>query len=137
MMRRGWSLQKSRKVSLGIGAAFLPVAIMAPLAPNAALAIAATCSAVLGHAIWVANLLTLPADIFRSNEVGTATGFSGMGGAIGGALANFFTGAIVTNFSFLPLFICAGLMHPLSAVLVWWLLPARVFEAPPAYRRSA
>jgi hypothetical protein len=59
-----------------------------------------------------------------------------MGGAIGGALANFFTGTIVTNFSFLPLFICAGLMHPLSAVLVWWLLPARVFETPPTYRRS-
>ncbi|MBI5692819.1 MAG: MFS transporter [Verrucomicrobia bacterium] len=127
MMRRGWSLPKARKVSLAIGAAFLPVAILAPLAPNAALAIAATCSAVMGHAIWIANLLTLPTDIFRANEVGTATGFSGMGGAIGGALANLATGWIVTHFSYLPLFICAGLMHPLSVLLVWWLLPMRVF----------
>jgi ACS family hexuronate transporter-like MFS transporter len=127
MMRRGWSLPKARKVAMTVGAAFLPVTVLAPLAPNAPLAIAATCSAVFGHAVWVANLLTLPADMFRPSEVGTATGFSGMGGAIGGALANLVTGYIVSRFTFLPLFICAGLMHPLSALLVWWLLPARVF----------
>jgi len=134
LMRAGWSLPKSRKTAMAVGAAFLPVAILAPLAPSAALAIAATSSAVFGHAVWVANLLTLPADIFRRSEVGTATGFSGMGGAIGGALANLATGFIVSRFTYLPLFICAGLMHPLSILLVWRLLPARVFEPPPAPR---
>jgi ACS family hexuronate transporter-like MFS transporter len=128
MMRRGWSLPKARKVAMAVGAAFLPVAILVPLAPSAALAIAGTSCAVFGHAVWIANLLTLPADIFRQHEVGTATGFSGMGGAIGGALANLATGFIVTRFSYLPLFICAGLMHPLSVLLVWLLLPVRVFE---------
>ena len=76
----------------------------------AALAIAATSVAVFGHAVWVANLLTLPADIFHPREVGTAAGFSGMGGAIGGALANLATGIIVARFSFLPIFIWAGLI---------------------------
>ena len=91
--------------------------------------------AVLGHAIWVANLLTLPADIFRQSEVGTAAGFSGMGGAIGGALANLVTGFIITRFTYLPIFIWAGLMHPISLVMVWWFLPARVF-APKAARTA-
>lgn len=137
LMRRGWSLPKARKVSLAIGAAFLPVAILAPMAPSAALAIAATSSAVFGHAVWIANLLTLPADIFRQSEVGTATGFSGMGGAIGGALANLATGYIVSRFSYLPLFICAGLMHPMSVLLLWRLLPARVFESDPTAKPAA
>lgn len=128
LMRKGWSLSKSRKMGMAVGAALLPVAALAPLVPSAGLAIAATSIAVLGHAIWVANLLTLPADMFRQSEVGTAAGFSGMGGAIGGALANLVTGVIVARFSYLPIFIWAGVMHPLSLALLWWLLPPRVFR---------
>jgi ACS family hexuronate transporter-like MFS transporter len=77
---------------------------------------------VLGHAIWVANLLTLPADLFSSSEVATASGFTGMGGSIGGTLASLCTGYIVSQFSYTPIFVWAGLMHPVSMVLVWRLL---------------
>ena len=132
LMRAGWTLPKARKVAMTVGALLLPIAVLVPLVPSAKLAIAVTCVVVFGHAIWIANLLTLPADIFRQNEVGTAAGFSGMGGAIGGALANLATGYIVTRFTYLPIFIWAGLMHPISLLLIWWLLPARVFETKPA-----
>jgi ACS family hexuronate transporter-like MFS transporter len=97
------------------------------LAPSAELAIAATCIVVLGHAIWIANLLTLPADIFKVNEVGTATGLSGMAGSIGGTFANLLTGYVVTQFSYLPMFIWAGLMHPLALLMIWRLLPNSAF----------
>ena len=136
LMRAGWGLPKSRKMAMAVGAALLPVAVLVPFVPSAALAIAATSVAVFGHAVWVANLLTLPADIFRQAEVGTAAGFSGMGGAIGGALANLVTGFIITRFSYLPIFIWAGVMHPISLVLVWWLLPAGVFALKEADARE-
>jgi ACS family hexuronate transporter-like MFS transporter len=71
--------------------------------------------------------MTLPADLFPPDEVATAAGFSGMGGAIGGALANWFTGSAVSHFSYLPMFICAGLLHPVSMLLVWRFLPGRCF----------
>lgn len=132
MMRRGWDIGKSRKTAMAIGAAFLPAAILAPLAPSADLAIAAVCVVVFGHAIWVANLMALPADLFSSREVASAAGFSGMGGAIAGALANWYTGSIVLHFSYVPLFVCAGLLHPLSALLVWLFLPERCFRSPQA-----
>jgi ACS family hexuronate transporter-like MFS transporter len=132
MMRAGWSLAKSRKAAMALGAALLPVAILAPLVPSSGLAIACASVVVLGHAIWVANLITLAADLFRPQEVATASGFSGMGGAVGGALANFFTGSIISHFSYLPIFICAGLMHPLSMLLVYWLIPERAFAQPRA-----
>ena len=106
----------------------MPAAIAAPYVPTAALAIAATCFITVGHAFWVANLQTLPADLFRSNETGTVMGFSGMGGAVGGMLANLGTGWVVAHFSYAPIFLLAGLMHPLSAGLVYWLLPDRRFQ---------
>jgi ACS family hexuronate transporter-like MFS transporter len=66
--------------------------------------------------------------LFRPGEVGTVTGFSGMGGAIGGALANLGTGYLVLHFGYTPVFQLAGLMHPLSAALTYRLLPDATFE---------
>jgi ACS family hexuronate transporter-like MFS transporter len=127
LVRAGWKLGRSRKTAMTVGALLLPVAILAPLAPTAGLAIAAMCVVVLGHAIWVTNLMTLPADLFPPDAVAKAAGFSGMGGAIAGALANWFTGSVVAHFSYLPIFICASLLHPISMFLVWKFLPERFF----------
>ncbi|MGH8021980.1 MAG: MFS transporter [Limisphaerales bacterium] len=128
MIRRGRKLGVSRKMAMTVGAAFLPAAILAPFVPSAGLAIAAMCVVVFGHAIWISNLMALPTDLFASRSVATAAGVSGMGGAIGGALANWFTGSIVLHFSYLPIFICAGLLHPFAVLLVWLLLPERYFQ---------
>jgi ACS family hexuronate transporter-like MFS transporter len=91
------------------------------------MAIAATCCVTFGHAFYVANIQALPIDLFSGSEVGTASGFTGMGGAIGGMLANLGTGWVVARFTYTPIFLLAGLMHPLSMVLIWKLLPDRYF----------
>jgi MFS transporter, ACS family, hexuronate transporter len=129
MMRSGRDIGRSRKLAMTIGAAFLPAAILAPFAPSSGLAIAAMCLVVFGHAIWISNFMTLPADLFSPGAVATAAGLSGMGGAIGGALANLYTGHIVAHFSYMPIFICAGLLHPLAVLLVWLLLPEKYFRS--------
>ena len=85
------------------------------------------CFLTAGHGLWTSNLQALPTDLFPGHEVGTATGFSGMGGSVGGMLANLGTGYVVAHFSYSPVFLVAGLMHPLSMALVWWLLPDRQF----------
>jgi ACS family hexuronate transporter-like MFS transporter len=128
LMRAGWSLPRSRKFVMLLGACCMPAAIFAPLVPTAGLAIAAICFVTFGHALWVANIQTLPTDLFPPGEVGSATGFSGMGGAVGGMLANLCTGYIVQRFSYTPIFLAAGLMHPLSAILVYRMLPNRYFR---------
>ena len=74
LMRAGWSLARARKTAMLVGACFLPSAMLAPRVPTAGLAIVAVCFVVFGHAIWVANLLTLPADLFNPNEVGYGVG---------------------------------------------------------------
>jgi len=121
LIERGWELQRARKFVMYLGAAVLPIAILAPHMPSAGLAIAASCAVTLGHAFWVSNLQALPADVFKPNEVATASGFTGMGGAVGGMLANLGTGYLVMHFSYTPVFLIAGLMHPMSAVIVYFM----------------
>ncbi len=128
LMQAGWELPRARKFVMCCGAAVMPVAIAAPFVPQAWMAIGATCFITFGHALWVANLQTLPTDIFPGGEVATATGFSGTGGALGGMLAQLGTGWLVTHFSYTPVFLLAGLMHPFSMGLIWWLLPDREFR---------
>lgn len=128
LMRRGWTLPRARKFVMLLGACCTPAALVAPFVPTAAFAIAATCFITFGHAFFVANIQTLPTDLFDAGEVGTATGFSGMGGAVGGILANMGTGYIVQNFSYTPVFLMAGLMHPLSIFLIGRLLPDERFR---------
>lgn len=135
LMQAGWKLPNARKFGLLVGALLMPVVILAPLVPTAGLAIGATCFLTVGHAFFVSNIQTLPADLFPGHEMGTASGFSGMGGAVGGILANLGTGYVVQHFSYAPVFLLAGLMHPLSTGLVYWLLPNRYFL--PEARRQA
>jgi ACS family hexuronate transporter-like MFS transporter len=129
LMSRGWSLPRARKRIMLAGAAFLPLAILAPFAPNAGLAIAAICSITIGHGFWTANLQTLPADLFPGQEVGTVAGFSGMGGAIGGMIANLGTGYVVSQFSYAPIFLIAGLMHPMCMAIIFRMLPDSRFRS--------
>jgi ACS family hexuronate transporter-like MFS transporter len=132
LVRAGWSVGRARRFVMLMGASLLPSAIFAPLVPEAWMAIAATSLVVFGHAIYVANLQTLPIDLYPATEVGTVTGFSGMGGAIGGILANLGTGYVVMHFSYTPIFLIAGLMHPLSMLIIYRMLPDRHFHAPAA-----
>ena len=131
LIRAGRSLPRARKTGLAVGACIMPAAILAPFAPSAGLALAATCVVVFGHSVWVANLQTLPADIYSGGEVATVSGLSGMGGSIGGVIANLGTGYIVSHFSYAPVFACAGILHPLAVALVYALLRDRDFARRP------
>jgi ACS family hexuronate transporter-like MFS transporter len=122
LLERGWPLLDARKTAMLIGAACLPVAIAAPLVPTAGMAIAATCFITLGHGFWVANLQTLPTDLFPGYEVGTVSGFSGMGGSLVGMLASLGTGYVVSKFSYAPIFLVAGLMHPIAMFIIHFML---------------
>jgi len=137
LMQRGWPLPRARKFVMALGASLMPVAIFAPFVPTAALAIAATCFTTTGHALWFSNLQTLITDLFPGHEVGSVTGLSGSSGAVGGMLAQLGTGYLVTHFSYAPVFLMAGLMHPISMLLIYLLLPARYFPQAPSAQVTA
>lgn len=127
LMRAGWPLPRARKVTMLVGACFVPAAILTTFVTSPGLAVAAVCCVLFGHSVWGANVLTLPADLFPPSEVGTTSGFSGTGGGISGIFAALTTGYVVTRFSYRPVFCLAGLAHPLAVTLVFLLLPDRDF----------
>ncbi len=137
LMRIGWALPKARKSVMLAGSALMPIVIFAPHFPAPWMAIGAMCFLTFGHAFWTASLQTLPTDLFAGHEVGTCAGLSGMGGAVGGMLANLGTGYVVRHFSYSPIFLLGGLMHPLSIVLVYWLLPDSQFRRSTQQRTQA
>ncbi len=131
LMRRGWRMQSARTVLLAAAGCLTPAAFLAPRVSEAWMAIGITCAVTFAHGLWISNLLTLPTDMFPASRVGTASGLSGMGGAVGGMIANLGTGYLVQNYSYRPVFLMAGFMHPLAFAVVYGLLLRHWFAKGP------
>jgi ACS family hexuronate transporter-like MFS transporter len=129
LIAKGWNLRRARNAGLLAGAAFMPLTMLTPFVPNAALALLTSSFLTIGHGVWVANFQTLPADLYPNHEVGRVMGFSGAGGALGGVLAQTATGWIVTHFSYTPAFLLAGLLHPLSAAFLFRAIRPKHFQS--------
>ena len=111
LLRRGLSLDKARKVSLGLSAAFMPVVMIVPLVP-VQLALALFSIAFFCQQSWSGLVMTIPADIFPLSAVGTVSGFVGFGGAMGGAVFGIVAGYILQHgFGYQTLFILVGSFH--------------------------
>lgn len=111
LLRRGLTLDRARKIALGLSAAFMPVVMLVPLVP-VQLALALFSMAFFCQQSWSGLVMTIPADIFPLCSVGTVSGFVGFGGAIGGALFGLAAGYLLQHgFGYQTLFILVGSFH--------------------------
>jgi ACS family hexuronate transporter-like MFS transporter len=111
LLQRGYTLDKSRKIALGLSAAFMPVVMLVPLVP-VQLAIMLFSIAFFCQQSWSGLIMTLPADIFPLSAVGTVSGFVGFGGAIGGAIFGIVAGYLLSHgFGYGTLFVLVGTFH--------------------------
>lgn len=123
LIRRNLSLNASRKIALTLAAALMPSAL---LVTGAALelALALFSLAFLGHQCWSTIVQTLPADMFPSNYVGRVAGLLGAAGSFGGMLFNLLVGWWLTQtHSYAAVMTVAGLLHPLSLLVILLLIP--------------
>ena len=91
LLRGGQSLNRSRKIALGASAGVMPFIFFVTAAP-VELAIVLFSLAFFGQQSWSTLVMTLPADMFPRNAVGSVAGLVGMGGALGGAVFNLVVG---------------------------------------------
>lgn len=111
LLRRGYSLDKARKIALGLSAVFMPVVMLVPLVP-VKLAIFLFSIAFFCQQSWSGLIMTLPADIFPLSAVGTVSGYVGFGGAIGGAIFGIVAGYLLGHgFGYGTLFVLVGTFH--------------------------
>jgi ACS family hexuronate transporter-like MFS transporter len=111
LLRSGRSLDRSRKIVLGVNAAMMPAVMLVPLVPvNYALLLFSV--AFFSQQSWSGLIMTIPADIFPLSAVGTVAGLVGFGGSIGGAIFGLIAGSLLGNgFSYGTLFVLVGTFH--------------------------
>jgi ACS family hexuronate transporter-like MFS transporter len=123
LMHRGLSVNAARKISLGVAAGLMPLAMMAAFVKDAYVALGFVSLATFLIQIWATNLFTLPADMFPSRQVASVFGLAG---TAGGAAAMVFTlaaGKIVDLFSYTPIFVAVALMHPVALTVLHLMIP--------------
>lgn len=114
LIRRGWPAVRARTTVMCGCAATMLAGIPAVLTAETSIALALICLVTFAFSAWAANILTLPTDLFPQSVVASVTGLSGTGAALGGMCFMLLVGVLVDRFSYLPVFILAGVM-PLAA----------------------
>ena len=123
LIRRGKSINRSRKIALCIGAICLPISAAIVSAPTA-WAIFFISAAYFGHQIWNVIIQTLPADLFPNYKVGSVAGIIGCAGALGGFCFQFIAGWMMTALDgYNSIFVTLSIMHPLSFVIILIMIP--------------
>ena len=122
LIKRGWPVGSARLLAMGLFALCMPGAIWAVLTDNFILALSLISLATAAHQAWSANIFTLASDMFPKTLVGSVVGLAGMAGAIGGMFMTLFAGGMLQwTGSYVPLFVVAGVLHPLgyAAILLF------------------
>jgi ACS family hexuronate transporter-like MFS transporter len=111
LLRRGCSLDLSRKLVLGLCAAGMPVVMLVSVSPVGT-AIVLFSIAFFCQQAWSGLIMTLPTDVFPLTIVGTVAGLIGFGGAIGGAIFSLIAGRMLQiGFTYSTIFVFVGSFH--------------------------
>lgn len=121
LISRGWELNRARKTTMLLVSLAMPFCcLLVTKVASPVVAVAVVAAMMFGHAAW--GNITLPAEVFPRNAIGTVTGLGGSLGALMGAVTQLYIGRVVDKFSFAPIFAsCAG-MYLLALLLVHFLI---------------
>lgn len=109
LIKRGWSVNKSRKATMFASALCVVPVYFAAQTTELWLAVGLIGLALAAHSAWSANLFTLTTDMFPRQVVGSVVGIGSMLGAVGGMFGATIGGFLLqTTGSYVSLFIFAG-----------------------------
>jgi ACS family hexuronate transporter-like MFS transporter len=114
LLRRGWSVNRARKTAFGVSVALCLFAVAVPLVPGAGWAVALICVASAGINAYSATFIGLLTDLFPERILAKVSGLTGIGDGSVSMVLMLVTGIVVDRFSYLPIFIAAGLMPVLG-----------------------
>jgi ACS family hexuronate transporter-like MFS transporter len=125
LIKRGWSVNRARKLALFTFAAVMPLVTIAHFTSSAWIAVIMIGIAAGAHQGWSANLFTLPADLFPKKAVGSVVGIGSCAGALGGIMLPLYAGKVLdANPSYyLPMFLVAGVTYVLAWGAIHFLVP--------------
>jgi len=98
LIRRGWSVMKSRKTVLFIFAVLELSIILAQFTSTAWMAVGIISLAVALHQAWATNVFTMASDLFPTEAVSSVVGIAGMAGSVGGILFPILVGFLLDSY---------------------------------------
>jgi ACS family hexuronate transporter-like MFS transporter len=124
LIQRGFSLNMSRKIALGVSAGIMPSILLVMHSP-VQLVIVLFSIAFAGQQSWSTLVMTLPSDLVPSSVVGSFAGLVGFGGAMGGIVFGLVVGKLLDlGFGYGPVFACVSVFHVIAFCVI--LLTIRV-----------
>jgi ACS family hexuronate transporter-like MFS transporter len=117
LLRRGLSLNASRKIALGLSASLMPVSLGIVSAPLS-LAIVFFSLAMFAHQFWSTIMQTLAADLFPARMVGSVAGLMGAAGSFGAMFFSYVAGYLIQDYGYSRVFFVIAIVHPLSFVII-------------------
>ena len=118
LLKKGLSLDLSRKIPLGMAAALLPASLFITDA-SLNMAIIFFGMAMFGHQLYSTIVQTLVADMFPSKVVGSVSGLMGCVATYGAMLFSLVIGFVIEEYGYHPAFIISGLLHPMGFLLLF------------------
>jgi ACS family hexuronate transporter-like MFS transporter len=124
LLRRGWSLNASRKLALLVCALAVVPVFMVPLLPPPLqwVAVSLIGLAAAAHCGFAANLFTLVSDTMPRHVVGSVVGIGGMAGAVAAIFFAELTGQILKSGDGYQLLFALAALSYLAALLVMHVL---------------
>lgn len=120
--RRGLSLIDARRAAFTVGAVLMTGMMFVSAVESAAVAVALLCLGGFAHQTLSVSAITMSSDLFRQDEVGTATGVAGMAANLGVLIFTLVLGSLVDRVGYQPFFILLGVVDLLGALLLWTLI---------------
>jgi len=118
LIQRGFSLNMSRKIALGVSAGVMPSILLVMHAP-VQFVIVLFSIAFAGQQSWSTLVMTLPSDIVPSSVVASFAGLVGFGGAMGGIVFGLVVGKLLDlGFGYGPVFACVSVFHVIAFCVI-------------------
>lgn len=121
LYRRGMRIVPARFTIMLTGMILMLPGVAAAFSLDIVVIFAGISSAMFGFGLWAPNMMSLCADAFPRNAVGSVVGLSGMGAGVGATIFTMLTGWTLDHVGYAPVFVAAGTI-PLLAFLVLFAL---------------
>jgi ACS family hexuronate transporter-like MFS transporter len=124
LLKRGMSVNASRKLALGASAALMPWVMLVPRMHSIGWVIFIFSLAFFGQQSWSTLVMILPTDMISKRAVGTLAGLVGFGGAMGGVLLGQVVGWLRDHgYSYTLALVISGSMHVAAFILICLVIP--------------
>jgi MFS transporter, ACS family, hexuronate transporter len=125
LIKRGWTVNRARKLTMLVAALAIVPTILAPRASSLWIAIAIVSVAATAHQWWSTNLQTLPSDMYPAQAVASVMGIGLFASMTGSFFFQRATGNILqlTHGDYVPVFAVLGFLYLAALGIIHLLVP--------------